>query len=683
VLAGPEGGKVVGGEGSIGQAGLTTTISQQSQRLMLEWQTFNVASNEHVIFNQPGSTAVALNRILDQNASEILGAIDANGRVFLINPNGIIFGSTATVNVGSLVASSLNIDYDDFMAGNYDFQTLADGSEGVVVNRGLLQASMGGSITLMGSAVSNEGLILAELGQVTLAAGSSASLDFGGDGLLFFEVTGEVLENTGVLDSAVSNSGEISANGGQVLLTASTARDVFTNVVNNDGIIHAQRIDNTGGVIRLVGEGGETVNTGILDASGVGNSGGGEVQLLGDRVTLAGGAIDTSGALGGGNVYVGGGFQGSDPAIANAEATYVSAEASINADATIDGDGGQVVVWSDGATEFHGTASARGGAIGGDGGLIEVSGKGSLTFTGSTDRRAPAGNSGMLLLDPTTLDIVSVAPGAGQIQDTTLVTNLTGGPVTLQTSADGTDTGDGVITFVNGANVTWTSGENLTLIADDDGAANIQNGTVTVETGVTINGSGGVDIDIQAGTVNLASDLVLDGTLTGTADVVEVSPGAQIQDGIDVAAVNAAVNVLNGTYIEDLSITTDGLQLAGESNTATIIQGVAVNPQTSFPLATPNIDIQANDVTISDFTIRSPDVSPIAGTDQYASGIVLSGSGITIDNNTRPLQSRHGAARFPGSVPTPSTGCGSRTTRSAARRPKATTVSTSIHRVPR
>jgi hypothetical protein len=87
----------------------------------------------------------------------------------------------------------------------------------------------------------------------------------------------------------------------------------------------------------------------------------------------------------------------SDPAIANAEATYVSAEASINADATIDGDGGQVVVWSDGATEFHGTASARGGAIGGDGGLIEVSGKGSLTFTGSTDRRAPAGNSGMLL----------------------------------------------------------------------------------------------------------------------------------------------------------------------------------------------------------------------------------------------------------------------------------------------
>jgi filamentous hemagglutinin family protein len=184
VLAGPTGGEVVRGEGSIGQSGATTSINQQSHRLSLQWQTFDVAKHENVVFDQPGVTAVALNRILDQKASEILGAIDANGHVFLVNPNGIIFGSTATVNVGALVASSLDINYDDFMAGKYDFQTLADGSPGVVVNRGLLQAATGGSVTLLGEAVSNEGLILAELGQVTLAAGSSASLDFSGDGLL-------------------------------------------------------------------------------------------------------------------------------------------------------------------------------------------------------------------------------------------------------------------------------------------------------------------------------------------------------------------------------------------------------------------------------------------------------------------------------------------------------------------
>ena len=213
-LAGPTGGEVVRGDGLINQGGAITTISQQSQRLLLQWQTFNIAANEHVIFNQPNSTAVALNRILDQNASEILGAIDANGRVFLINPNGIVFGSTATVNVAALVASSLDIDYDDFMAGNYDFQTLSDGSPGVIINRGLLQAATGGSVTLLGSAVSNEGLILAELGQVTLAAGSSASLDFDGDGLLFFEISGDVLENSAGLESAVGNSGEIDAQGG-------------------------------------------------------------------------------------------------------------------------------------------------------------------------------------------------------------------------------------------------------------------------------------------------------------------------------------------------------------------------------------------------------------------------------------------------------------------------------------
>ena len=322
VLADPTGGEVIRGEGSIGQSGVTTTISQQSQRLLLEWQTFNVAADENVIFNQPGSTAVALNRILDQNASEILGAIDANGRVFLINPNGIIFGATATVNVAALVASSLDLDYDDFMAGNYDFQTLADGSSGVVVNRGLLQAATGGSITLMGGAVSNEGLIVAELGQVTLAAGSSASLDFDGDGLLFFEVTGEVLENTGVLNSAVSNSGEIEAQGGQVLLTAQAAKDVFSNVVNNEGIIRAQRIDNTGGVIRLVGSGAPVIHSGEIDVSGGDEvSTGGTAEILGEKVGVGAGAtVSADGVAGGGTILVGGDVQG-DGVLAGPEAS--------------------------------------------------------------------------------------------------------------------------------------------------------------------------------------------------------------------------------------------------------------------------------------------------------------------------------------------------------------------------
>ena len=200
VMAGPTGGEVINGQGTIGQDGSITSIDQLTQRLVLEWQTFDVSANEQVVFNQPGTSAIALNRIFDQNASQILGAVNANGKVFLINPNGIVFGTTATVNVAALVATSLDLNYNDFMDGNYDFQVMADGSPGVVINRGLLRAATGGSVTLMGDAVANEGLIIAELGQVTLASGKRASLDFDGDGLLFFDL--DCHDSTGPFNDA-------------------------------------------------------------------------------------------------------------------------------------------------------------------------------------------------------------------------------------------------------------------------------------------------------------------------------------------------------------------------------------------------------------------------------------------------------------------------------------------------
>ncbi len=526
VLAGPTGGEVVRGEGSIGQSGATTTISQQSQRLLLEWQTFNVAANEHVLFNQPGSTAVALNRILDQNASEILGAIDANGRVFLINPNGIIFGTTATVNVGALVASSLDLNYDDFMAGNYDFQTLADGSPGVVVNRGLLQASTGGSVTLMGGAVSNEGLIVAELGQVTLAAGSSASLDFDGDGLLFFEVTGDVLENTGVLDSAVSNSGEISADGGQVLLTASAAKDVFSNVVNNEGLIRAQRIDNTGGVIRLVGSGGDTISNGVLDASAADElSTGGDIQILGDRVGLFGDAVvDANGATGGGTVKIGGGFQGKDPTVSNAARTFVGSDVHISADAGATGNGGEVIVWSDEVTRYYGNISARGGSTSGNGGFVEVSGKEHLDFDGNVVTSAVNGESGTLLLDPASIFIIDDVAGPGTLDD-----DLGGAAPQIDFS-----------TPDDGGN-TLTVG---TLVALGDTNIELQ-ATDFIRVGDS--GGGSATVDLSTSLTSSSNTLTLsagDGPLSGGAGAGDVifNAGSSITTGGGGVTINAGAN---------------------------------------------------------------------------------------------------------------------------------------------
>ena len=160
--AGPEGGQIVAGNGAITQTDAATTlITQSSDRLAIDWQSFNVGVNETVRFEQPSAQAAALNRIFDQNPSSILGAVEANGRVYLLNPNGMVFGTTARINVGALIASSLNLNVDDFVAGRNELAAGSTGA-GLVLNRGLITAATGGSVTLLGGAVANEGLIVAE-----------------------------------------------------------------------------------------------------------------------------------------------------------------------------------------------------------------------------------------------------------------------------------------------------------------------------------------------------------------------------------------------------------------------------------------------------------------------------------------------------------------------------------------
>ncbi|RKZ13503.1 filamentous hemagglutinin, partial [bacterium] len=193
VFAGPEGGQVAAGKGNISTPNSTTTvINQKSQNLVVDWKSFNVKANELVRFKQPSAKASALNRIHDQNPSKIFGSINANGNVLLVNPNGVFFSPTASVNVNSLIASGLDIKTKDFMAGRLDFNGV-DGTGGMVVNQGILQAATGGSISLVGKAVINEGVILATAGQVNLVAGKQVTIDFDGDGLMQFAVDREVL----------------------------------------------------------------------------------------------------------------------------------------------------------------------------------------------------------------------------------------------------------------------------------------------------------------------------------------------------------------------------------------------------------------------------------------------------------------------------------------------------------
>lgn len=163
---GPEGGVVVGGSGAISKDDLTTTINQTSQNMAIDWDSYNLSANESVTYIQPNANSVSLNRILSSNGSVIAGKIDANGQVILVNPHGLIFTESSVLNVGSIVASGLDIQSSDFMNGDTIFSEVLD-SEGIVINRGLINASLGGNVALIGKQVTNEGLIEANLGTVT------------------------------------------------------------------------------------------------------------------------------------------------------------------------------------------------------------------------------------------------------------------------------------------------------------------------------------------------------------------------------------------------------------------------------------------------------------------------------------------------------------------------------------
>lgn len=276
----PTGGAVSAGAATITAGPGTTTIGQATQNVAINWQGFSIGQGEAVRFVQPSSSAVALNRVVGSDPSSILGSLSANGKVFLVNPNGILFGSGAQVNVGGLVASTLNISDADFMAGRHKF---AGAGNGTVVNQGSITAADGGYVALLGASVSNEGSIVARLGTVALAAGSSVTLDVAGDGLL------NVAIDQGAMNALVQNGGLIQADGGRVLMSAQGAGALLQTVVNNTGVVQAQTLQNRNGTILLLGDmQNGTVNVGgTLDASAPNGGNGGFIETSAAYVHVA------------------------------------------------------------------------------------------------------------------------------------------------------------------------------------------------------------------------------------------------------------------------------------------------------------------------------------------------------------------------------------------------------------
>ncbi|WP_339068123.1 filamentous hemagglutinin N-terminal domain-containing protein [Teredinibacter turnerae] len=511
-VAGPEGGTVTGGTGSISNAGNTTTITQQTDRMAIDWQSYDVAANERVQYIQPSSSSISLNRILSSRGSQIHGQIDANGQVFLINPHGIIFGEGASVNVGGLLASGLNIRTDDFLNGEFALEGIS-GTEGAVVNHGLINAALGGSVSLVGKRVENQGLIAARLGRVNLAAGNEAVLTFDQSGLMGVRVSQETLESDLGVDAAVINSGRIDANGGQILLTGSVSEDIFSQAVNHEGQAKSVVVHEDGSF--TLGAGGDVVNTGSLSVSRADGAAGsivavgenvtssgevhadgagghielhardttlltdnavvsanssdgiaGEIRLLGSNVGLFGNSVvNAQGALGGGDILFGGDRSGKNPLVRNAEFTFIGRNSFTNASATSDGDGGRIIAFAANTLRSYGHLAAQSGVNSGNGGFIETSGLQGfeITSTPSAGVRNSLGLAGEWLIDPYNItisdDTGNVGPETGEDGDAVFLPTSSGAVINIGKLLDALQ---GVDADDYGSNVTiYTASDDL------------------------------------------------------------------------------------------------------------------------------------------------------------------------------------------------------------------------------
>ena len=583
-LALPQGGTVVAGNATISHPSSTTELIRQStDKAIIDWKSFSIAAGEKVRFAQPSDTSITLNRVTGYDPSYILGQMSSNGKIFLVNPYGVVFGAGARVDVGGIVVSSLSIADNDFLAGRYSL-TSADpngpAQRGEVRNEGLISAP-GGTVVLAGPSVTNTGTIVADGGRVGLVAANSASIDVEGDGLIFFQANATEATNR------LAQLGRIQADGGTVEMRAA-ARGAFADtVLNMTGIVQARTLGTREGKVVIDGGSEGIVHVaGTIDVSGRGaGERGGAAIIQGNEVTLDSGArVDASGDMSGGAIRIGGGFHGADTGVRNAANTGIESDAQLSADAVTRGNGGTVVVWADGNTVYRGNISARGGSEGGDGGFVEVSGKGTLAFQGLVDTRAPKGQTGSLLLDPTDITISSAVtdPGRGDAvaagTDTITfgaqpVSNLNTGDLQIALNSNNVvvDTtsglaGTGTLMVQNA--VSWANANSLTLRADS---------TLTVNAGATITntGTGSLIFNTNAGVLLNAAVLLSGGSFSvadkagaGRAASFVAGAGADISTSGGAGSPGGAVNIQTTGAITTQAITTSGGSSAAAGNAA-------------------------------------------------------------------------------------------------------------------
>lgn len=259
----PVGATVAHGSATIVTSGARMTVTN-SPSTILNWQSFSIGAPNGVHFQQASAKSQVLNRVTGGDPSQILGSLSSNGRVWLINPRGVLFGQNARIDVAGLVASTLDIANADFLAKRYNFSA-PGGNAAEVLNQGEVRTSFGGRVWLLGEKVRNEGLIESPGGHIVLAAGKSVELIDSGLPNVIVRVSAP--ENAAVnLGTLVADSGSIDLHGG---------------IVNQQGIVRADQIG-TDAAGQLVLRASDSV---FLSANSQTSAGGGNVQLAARTVT--------------------------------------------------------------------------------------------------------------------------------------------------------------------------------------------------------------------------------------------------------------------------------------------------------------------------------------------------------------------------------------------------------------
>ncbi len=513
-------------------------------------------------FAQPSSSAIALNRVIGPDPSQIAGKITANGQVALVNQSGVVFYKGSQVNVSTLIVSAAGITDKNFAAGKMNFDQPAR-PNARIENHGDITVKETGLAALVAPQVVNSGTITAKLGHVVLAGATTHTVDLYGDGLLSIDVTGQVKQVPVGRDgkkatALVTNTGVIAADGGTITLTAQAADGIVQTLVSAGGKLRANSVGDKTGTIQVAGIGGSiTVEGAVTAEGGAAGTRGGQIELVAsDAVRVAAGAtVSTSGRAGGGVVAVGTTLARArgGSAVKNArtaKSTVVERGATIRADATAKGDGGRVVLLSTERTDHQGAITARGGPHGGDGGFVEVSGDKGFALTGTVDLAAPAGRVGALLIDPADLEVIHSSSSSGSL-DKTAQSNAKGGKTTVGfgDSVPPNTISDVTINALgSNADVTLQATNSLTV----DGAAAVTGAAIvtlpshalTLQSLGTLTLQSGSDITATTITLNGGPGLTsIGGTLHGTTSIVLTTGGDVVEPTGSMTTPNLSGNV--------------------------------------------------------------------------------------------------------------------------------------------